>query len=482
MAIFIGKYVGVGGGKSIGGISAPQNLVTSGITSSAITLGWDAVDGADHYEVYIVGSQYVDESGSLYEDENGEVYWDYYELIDDAVAGTSYEFTDLDEETEYTLGVLAVDANGNKSSLSTKDESTIAGGSVTLTGIGTLATATNKFLGFCQVTPDSANFALVHSTTSDDFYIRRMSSDGASLTDDFNYKQSIYGTRVYSVADRSNNKVYCYSGGPTTQLLKTAFTMNASSWSRTLESSGAGGHSWARKYFQGFEVRTGYTLMPLPTGSYGGATNAYCHNGAAAAVGQITGFGKGGASSNFNRWFCKLDTDKVFSLYKWYLNKDIGCDVWTYSPNTFTNQGYEEIFAGGSTDDVGDCMCFQLEAGKVMVVYRDAKNSKNKALIVSVDASNNITLGDEYDFTDDITASFLTGANTHGEVIASGKALIGIPDNVILVNYSGNTISSFEDVLTGITGNFIPRRQDDDGGFVLYTDASNIVKGYRYDL
>ena len=84
-----------------GGIPAPQNLVTSGITSSAITLSWDAVTGADHYEVYL-----------------DDV------LVDDAVATESYEFTGLSAGTTYNLGVKAVDAENNKSALASVDATT----------------------------------------------------------------------------------------------------------------------------------------------------------------------------------------------------------------------------------------------------------------------------------------------------------------------------------------------------------------------
>ena len=88
--------------EDVGGISAPENLATSGISSTAITLSWDAVTGADHYEVYLDGS-----------------------LVDDAVATESYEFTGLDSDTEYVLGVKAVDGDDNKSSLSTTTVSTL---------------------------------------------------------------------------------------------------------------------------------------------------------------------------------------------------------------------------------------------------------------------------------------------------------------------------------------------------------------------
>jgi hypothetical protein len=80
---------------------APENLVTSDITASAITLTWDEVAEADHYETYLDGS-----------------------LVDDAVVTTSYEYTGLDADTTYILGVKTVDADDLKSTLSTISETT----------------------------------------------------------------------------------------------------------------------------------------------------------------------------------------------------------------------------------------------------------------------------------------------------------------------------------------------------------------------
>lgn len=85
------------------GPATPTNLATSGITSSIITLTWDDDITIDHWEVYLDGV-----------------------LVDDAVATNSYEFTGLDVNTEYVLGVKAVDADDNESSLATKVAATIS--------------------------------------------------------------------------------------------------------------------------------------------------------------------------------------------------------------------------------------------------------------------------------------------------------------------------------------------------------------------
>jgi len=82
-------------------MDAPTNLATSLINSSSVTLSWDAVLTADHYKVYL-----------------DDV------LIDDAVAGTSFEFTLLVPDTTYTLGVSAVDALEEESTVETVEEDT----------------------------------------------------------------------------------------------------------------------------------------------------------------------------------------------------------------------------------------------------------------------------------------------------------------------------------------------------------------------
>lgn len=84
-----------------GGISAPTGLTTSGITTDAITLSWNAVTEADHYEVYSDGV-----------------------LVDDTIETTSYEFTGLTQSTEYELGVKAVDGDDNVSTMATITQTT----------------------------------------------------------------------------------------------------------------------------------------------------------------------------------------------------------------------------------------------------------------------------------------------------------------------------------------------------------------------
>ena len=74
---------------------APTNLSVSGITTTSLTLNWDAVTGATNYKVFLDGAE-----------------------LPLNVQGTSHSFTSLTPGTSYTLGVAAVGAGGTSATAS----------------------------------------------------------------------------------------------------------------------------------------------------------------------------------------------------------------------------------------------------------------------------------------------------------------------------------------------------------------------------
>lgn len=72
--------------------SAVTGLTATDITTNSIDIAWDAASGADHYNIYL--NESLETSG-----------W----------GGTSYAFTDLDDDTLYGLGVEAENNEGTSS-------------------------------------------------------------------------------------------------------------------------------------------------------------------------------------------------------------------------------------------------------------------------------------------------------------------------------------------------------------------------------
>jgi len=82
-------------------MTTPTGLTVDNILTTSMKLNWNAVAGADHYEVYL-----------------DDV------LVDDTVTDEFYTFTGLTESTEYTLGVKAVDVSDNASTMATITQTT----------------------------------------------------------------------------------------------------------------------------------------------------------------------------------------------------------------------------------------------------------------------------------------------------------------------------------------------------------------------
>jgi len=82
-------------------MTTPTGLTVDNILTTSMKLNWNAVAEADHYEVYLDGV-----------------------LVDDTITDEFYTFTGLTESTEYTLGVKAVDASDNASTMATITQTT----------------------------------------------------------------------------------------------------------------------------------------------------------------------------------------------------------------------------------------------------------------------------------------------------------------------------------------------------------------------
>ncbi len=185
-----------GGGSDTQAPTAPSNLSTGGITTSAITLDWTASTdnvGVTGYKVFKNGTQIT------------------------TVTGTNYQFTGLSAGTTYALAVSAYDAANNNSGQTSINASTTAGG-----GSDTQAPTVPGGLATSGITANSITLSW------------SASSDNVAVT---GYKVFRNGTQITTVTGTS----YQFNG----LAAGTTYTLAVSAYDAANNNSGQGSTSAA---------------------------------------------------------------------------------------------------------------------------------------------------------------------------------------------------------------------------------------------
>ncbi len=184
-------------------MTTPTGLTVDNILTTSMKLNWNPVAGTDHYEVYLDGV-----------------------LVDDTITDEFYTFTGLTESTEYELGVKAVDASDNASTMATITESTASIVIPAMFAYYPLQTDSVETIG--------SAFDSITLSTSASKSLSVNAQSGATEAFTFSYD----GTKVYSLAN-DTAIIYQYT-------LSTAWDTSTGSYAtKSYDATEAGGDARA---------------------------------------------------------------------------------------------------------------------------------------------------------------------------------------------------------------------------------------------